>query len=114
MFDVELADAAIRLLDMIGAQSREDHPVTDETLLVYSDHVDAKIITLSVPEQLLMTCAFICSDVTGDLTTLAAVICIARCHGIDLLALIEEKRAYNKQRADHQPAARAEKHGKSY
>lgn len=39
---------------------------------------------------------------------------LAEAYGIDLLEVILAKKAYNKEREDHQPENRAKKHGKKY
>lgn len=115
MFDVELADALIRLLDLAGAYADE-----------YIDREDIiggpKLIMLggkSVPEQLM----YIIRDMLQYYKTdydrqvyngIVSIICMASIHGVDLETIVEKKLAYNKKRADHKRENREAEDGKRY
>lgn len=110
MFDVELADAAIRLLDLAGAYDLDLSHL--ETRI---EQVTRRLRSKSVPEHLYHIVQQMASSRhVGQRVTdsIVAVIAVARHNGVDLWPIVEEKRAYNAKRPDHKPAARAAKHGK--
>lgn len=106
MFDVELADAMIRLLDLVGA-------------FEIDMYIDPEIINLAnknVPEQLYEVIEY-SVDELADFTIenfIDGVIAVAKLNNVDLWRLVAEKRAYNRNRADHKRNARAADHGKKY
>lgn len=114
MFDVELADAAIRLLDLAGAlgvvikhnEFSRWWALNRYTLMANDlerlDHINMWIgIGSIVP-----------SRKWWIKSTLRRIFALAEFHNIDLLDIIEQKRAYNAQRADHKPENRAKEGGK--
>lgn len=115
MFDVELADAAIRLLDLAGALgvdvASRPHNLDALCEFVYGDK-----------ENDLERLDYIVGRVGYERTSLLAhewivaalhrIFALAEFHNIDLLDIIEQKRAYNAQRADHKPENRAKEGGK--
>lgn len=112
MFDVELADAAIRLLDLAGA-----YEIDLSRLELRIENRCRDMRSRSVPEQLYdIVRAMASGRHVGQRITdgIVAVIAVARVNGVDLWSIVEEKRAYNAARADHKPAARAAKHGKKF
>lgn len=137
--EVELADVMIRLFDYIGAWSYDIdrclfrtfpslHPsrnnITD--LLPYFRN---RFFTVSgnVAEQLLHMQRTVCRiadledagaparDIESAITWLIMLVCdFSAIQDYDLWGAIQEKRAYNKQRADHKDAARLAAGGKKW
>lgn len=100
---VELADAAIRLLDLIGACGRRVEILTPLTTFV---------------EQMFLICRMLCgaSNVRAiDLyMPLRYITAIADEYGYNIEEIIEAKREYNRKRLDHKRENRATAHGKAY
>jgi len=127
MFDVELADTAIRLLDVIGADAVEgEGALADWGTLLYSvlgefDHVED-----NPDAELMVVVRYVCRAMEGHRkertaeyrqylwTALAGVFEIADLHNIELADMIAQKRAFNAVRADHKPENRAKAGGKAY
>lgn len=113
MLAVELADAAIRLLDLAGALDVKGLAEVVEQRGELAAEVMAK---MSVPEMLF----HIVKGCTADgkaraiKKALVRVIAAAVVLEIPLWEIVTEKREYNRQRPDHKPQARAQKHGKTY
>lgn len=124
MFDVELADTAIRLYDMIGAENSLN--IDAETFDSSSaDYVERRRFD-SVAQQLLQIVCFVSEamehhrknrhDDYVDLLVeaLAAVYGLASLHRVDLPTIIAAKREFNANRADHKIENRKQVGGKSY
>ena len=115
MFDVELADTAIRLLDLAGAYEMK------LSALMQTD-IDVTVKQLKGMPNKLAQLFFIVQAAAMSRgfrkamirDTLVGVIALARLHKIPLAKIIDEKRAYNATRPDHQKAARATANGKKY
>lgn len=112
MFDVELADAAIRLLDLAGAYETDLSKTGNNAASCLPD-----LKGLKPPEQLFFviqtSLVFFTEEVQVE-AMLAGVFAIALCHEIDLFPIIAEKRAYNARRADHKRENRAAPGGKAF
>lgn len=124
MFAVELADTAIRDLDLIGAEESV-HGTTTEI-----EDFDAIVENLLASGKVteLMDVVDLVSDAmehyrkgriheyrTALIFVLAGVFALAWRHEIDnLWAIIDEKLAYNAQRADHKPENRRAAGGKAF
>ena len=113
MFWVELADTAIRLLDLAGAL---EAPTTMPEIFHTSCRVNLE--SRIVPEQLYYAVrqAVVPMGATKSVPCcLLAVITIADLHNIPLKDLIRRKFEYNQQREDHKKEVRENtKHGKKY
>lgn len=121
MAEVELADAVIRIADIVGS-----NPVWcsffEERYRVVSLERSAYSLPENKGEALHMICAPLQAiryyDGYAFVSKLAR--CVARIetyakkHGYDLWGAVAEKREYNKHRADHKPAARLAKNGKAW
>ncbi len=112
MLHVELADAAIRLLDLAGAY--DIGLVFDPSEIEMQNEVYSA--RRSNDLERLDNVVFAChsSPVRWIDVTMFAIIALAQFHEIDLFAIIEEKRAYNVQRADHKRENRAKPGGKAF
>lgn len=102
MIEVELADAVIRRLDkMVGMNE----------LRLMGEINENYNLCETIPEDLYMMVNVI--EFTTQ-TFVEYALSVSKKYGYDLLATINEKREYNKTRADHQRAQRAETNGKKY
>jgi len=114
-FDVELADAMIRLLDLAGAYkmgiSNAQQSVSVDRMITRMQNRD------TVPEQLyevahqLFRSFIVRENIFSGITS---VIAIAELNNVDLWKLVALKRAYNKKRLDHKRENRVKKDGKKY
>jgi hypothetical protein len=113
MFDVEIADALIRLLDLAGAYEIEVIPNKEK----YIKRAE-RWSKLSIPEQLY---TFIVEYLTQMEDRQAAVklgifgiMALAVRNDIQIFTIMQEKRDYNAKRADHKRENRAADKGKKY
>jgi|DEB0MinimDraft_6_1074348.scaffolds.fasta_scaffold100252_2 hypothetical protein len=117
MFWVELADFVIRVMDCLGSEGNTEYNCT--VLGVESTRT-----RLLAEQHRLVTDAYSRSEdpYYGPrkhyLTTLSSSVvnCLkyAELHNVDLLQIIDEKRAYNLTRDDHKPENRVKANGKKY
>lgn len=114
MAHVELADAMIRLLDIMGRDGMKHTALPPD---LKGRLLDC-LIDLSFPEMIFATTSQLCASQA----TLAAraggaienIILIADICDFDIWSIVDEKRKYNLTRADHKRDERAKKHGKKY
>lgn len=121
MFDVELADFAIRTYDLIGA----DAPEQVATHNFFRDMV-GEFRLIGIPDGLMLLVRGVSAAMEdhrkGRLDQyrnnlwecLFAVYALAESRGVDLPEMIRRKRAFNAIRADHKPENRAKADGKRY
>ena len=124
MFAVELADTAIRLMDLLGADmdAFDVGSTVDEAVPMY----EVQLAGRSVDEKLMAVVRNISHAmeahrkgrvfiyVTMLSHALATVIAIARLHDVNLFDIVAQKREYNAVRADHKLENRAKPGGKAY
>lgn len=112
MFDVELADAVIRLLDLAGALEI-DLTCMDGALLAIQHTMRKKTTLLAKVLCAVRSCAYVNPEmaIRGGV---CAVIALATGYDVDLWRLVAKKRAFNKTRKDHSREERAKKGGKKW
>ena len=110
MFDVELADAMIRLFDLAGALEVDldimpEHPVNFDGLAGED-----------VPDKLYRLCRGLCQGSQSEIIRqgIYGLYDLAVYYNVDIWRLIHEKREYNKTRADHKRENRAKEGGKKF
>ena len=117
MFDVELADAMIRLLDLAGAYGVHlEDDLANKYPVALRWHREAPLRKRTVPEQLyevvrVMTGASPLNVIERSVNVVRA---IADINDVDLWKLVELKHEYNKTRADHKITARNAVGGKKF
>lgn len=109
-WQIELADIAIRLLDMIGAEESLGH-INHDVLPVKEDGVIGLVSALSLAAESHRKgrYALYCKV----LNTALSIVCrMAEKHELDLAEAVRAKRTYNATRIDHSHAARRAAGGK--
>lgn len=112
MFDVELADAAIRLFDLAGALKVDLSGIERTKKLMVP-----LLKELSVPEMLFKAVgqtSLYRDHATCIMYTFAAIWVIAELKNVDLFDNVAVKRKYNQDRLDHKRSERAKSNGKKY
>lgn len=125
MFDVELADAAIRLLDLLGVEER--HAPAQGFSIPGLTSARRTLAVLDRRDEQLMTCVnavsramehhrkgYLALYVASLWDALEHIFALAEVHEIDLMPVIAEKRAFNATRADHKLENRLKDGGKAY
>lgn len=121
MFDVELADAAIRLLDVLGADGATTKSFEDcqHSWADYLRFKDADVSLMMIVNHVSAAMEHYRKGRTVQYVewlagALLITIELAEAYNIDLFDIIEAKRAYNRQRADHKPENRRAAGGKAF
>lgn len=116
MFEVELADALIRLLDMAGAYQIKD--LEWETLSRVMAYTAIMELRLNKLEQLDECCVALYkysrSPTAMVIEGISAVLALCGHHRIDIFPILREKFTYNQHRADHKRENRAKVGGKKF
>jgi hypothetical protein len=118
MMHVEIADAAIRALDMAGALADERG---DDLLMtgLLEQAADFFVVHNAGKNPIAQLCAC-CEPCVYRAWANSPGVIVARCHAMSLLhnfdlwGIIEEKRAYNATRPDHKRENRAKEGGKKW
>lgn len=127
MFDVELADAAIRLLDVIGAEMSlntvtgigVNFNLVSSMSSIWNRNDTTQGSLMNVVNYISRGMEYYRKGkrgpFVGEMTkALYATFYLAQHHRIDLFDIIEQKRAYNRQRVDHKPENRRAAGGKAF
>ena len=112
MFEVEIADTIIRVLDLAGALEISLNSV-DELKDEFVEQFAEEGYT--IPEQIFEAKATLDRRQRACIRRmLAASLAIADFNGINIWKIVAEKRAYNASRADHKRENRAAAGGKAF
>jgi len=119
MYQVEIADAAIRTLDFSGSMINAGRIVFRNII----DHdraatslYDVELFGGTFPEDIyeVVKCVMYHSPPAAMDQTMVALTALAIKYDFPLWEIVEEKRAYNAKRADHKRENRAKAGGKAY
>ncbi|AWY02846.1 hypothetical protein [Alteromonas phage JH01] len=115
MLEVELADALIRTVDLMGHNNAnivsDLHQIVAHSRRLMDEHQPpVPVILFQIVDDIVMWGR---GEHNGDVV-IATIHAACDYLGLDLKTAIEEKRAYNALRADHKRENRAKEHGKSY
>jgi hypothetical protein len=109
MLDVELADSAIRILDLAGACGVDLSRANDFACRVWFKTLEGLRNDLEALDLIVGSVYK-----KGIDAALIRIITLCKYKRIPLLEIIEEKRLYNAQRADHKRENRAQAGGKKW
>lgn len=113
MFDVELADFMIRVLDCYGYKLSEQTRLFRNLIMpISAPSVHTKRMANKAHALYRLNRAVV--DGSGFKYILNLTMGVAEHYDIDILSIIDEKLAYNQQRADHKRENRAKAGGKKY
>lgn len=111
MAEVEMADAAIRILDYMGGFELEFEEIYPSTFRLGNKAAELFVITCAITDCL---DAPNCDHEVALSIAMALIIQYCEMHGYDLNAAAAEKVAYNRTRADHSHEERAKEGGKKF
>jgi len=123
MGEVELADALIRLLDMAGAYGWTAVRVYDDNLTSKFTDPDFTISGKHLFLNVMISRLALSIEHKSESSSLAdlsysrlaiAIVTVSETHGYDIESAMNEKLAYNKNRADHKRENRAKEGGKKF
>lgn len=114
MFEVELADALIRLLDVCGGMGI---PISSGYAFYWKENVAEQLMQLNV----MVVRAYWC-DEDGRLVDrddmlcmlISGIVSLAERHKLDLMGAFEDKMHFNAHREDHKAESRKKAGGKKY
>ena len=114
MFDVELADTLIRLLDLAGAYGVVFKNFDN---IVGNSVRSLRAKRLTRPEQLFEIAKVVANGTTPVYVVakgISVTLCVAEINKINIFDIVHEKREYNSARVDHKRENRNTEHGKKY
>lgn len=126
MFGVELADAAIRVCDLMGSLGEGEFEGFVRGSYSRITSAESGMRLLTPDAQLMLIVNAVSEAMEHDrkkraadfqlslMDVLSGIIALARHHRVPLFALMDEKRAFNATRADHKIENRQAEGGKTY